>query len=52
MVFNNQSKSFIDDIKKKKNGISSSYDHYKDIKIIEQIWKMAKKIDFEYLKKV
>jgi len=37
--FYNQSKSFINDIKKKKNGISSSYDHYEDIKIIEQIWK-------------
>ena len=31
--------SFIDDIKKRKNGISSSYDHYVDIKIIEEIWK-------------
>ena len=37
--FFNQSKSFIDDIKKNKNGISSSYDHYEDIKVIEQIWK-------------
>ena len=37
--FFHQSKSFIDDIKKRKNGISSSYDHYVDIKIIEEIWK-------------
>ena len=34
-----QAKSFIEDINRKKNGISNSYDHYKDIKIVEQIWK-------------
>lgn len=37
--FFNQSKSFIEDLKKRKNGISSSRDHYEDIKIIEEIWK-------------
>jgi len=37
--FYNQSKAFVKDLKIGKNGISSSYDTYEDIKTIEQIWK-------------
>lgn len=34
-----QSKEFINNLKFKKNGISSSFDHIKDILLIEDIWK-------------
>lgn len=37
--FHYQSKEFINNLKLKKNGISSSFDHIKDISLIENIWK-------------
>ena len=39
-----QSNEFINNLKNKKNGILSSYDHIKDISLIEKIWKKWLKV--------